>query len=123
MRKDAILFGIAGVFFGVLVGWIMGAQQATGVAPAAAPQSPPAQSAAGSAQPSPPPFDESRAAQLKAMFFRQTFTRLLLRALRESAPVREIMTDLIAGRQPYRGLRRRLLATREFRLVFALLKG
>ena len=66
MRKDAILFGIAGVFFGVLVGWIMGAQQATGVAPAAAPQSPPAQSAAGSAQPSPPPFDESRAAQLKA---------------------------------------------------------
>lgn len=66
MRKDAILFGIAGMFFGVLVGWIMGAQQATGVAPAAAPQSPSAQSAAGSAQQSPPPFDESRAAQLKA---------------------------------------------------------
>ena len=66
MRKDAILFGIAGVFFGVLVGWIMGAQQATGVAPAGALQSAPAQSAAGSAQQAPPPFDESRAAQLKA---------------------------------------------------------
>jgi tetratricopeptide (TPR) repeat protein len=66
MRKDAILFGIAGVFFGVLVGWIMGAQQATGIAPAAAPQSAPAQSAAGSTPQSPPPFDESRAAQLQA---------------------------------------------------------
>jgi cytochrome c-type biogenesis protein CcmH/NrfG len=66
MRKDAVLFGIAGVFFGVLVGWIMGAQQATGVVPGGVPASVPAQSAAGSAPQSPPPFDESRAAQLKA---------------------------------------------------------
>jgi tetratricopeptide (TPR) repeat protein len=65
MRRDAILFGIAGVFFGVLVGWIIGAQQATGVAPVA-PQSAPAQSSAGSAQQGSPPFEESRAAQLKA---------------------------------------------------------
>jgi cytochrome c-type biogenesis protein CcmH/NrfG len=66
MRKDAILFGIAGVFFGVLVGWIIGAQQATGVAPAAATQAAaPAQSTGGAAQQGPPPFDESRAAQLK----------------------------------------------------------
>jgi len=66
MRKETILFGVAGIFFGVLVGWIIGAQQATGVAPAAAPQSAPAQSSAGSAQQSAPPFDESRAAQLKS---------------------------------------------------------
>ena len=66
MRKETILFGLAGVFFGVLVGWIIGAQQATGVAPAAAPQSAPAQSTAGSTQQSAPPFDESRATQLKA---------------------------------------------------------
>jgi tetratricopeptide (TPR) repeat protein len=65
MRKEAILFGIAGVFFGVLVGWIIGAQQGTGIVPPAA-QSAPAQSSAGSAQQSAPPFDESRAAQLKA---------------------------------------------------------
>ncbi len=65
MRKDAIVFGVAGVFFGVLVGWIIGAQQAVGVAPRAASQAAPAQSAAGSPQQAPPPFDESRAAQLK----------------------------------------------------------
>jgi cytochrome c-type biogenesis protein CcmH/NrfG len=65
MRKEAILFGVAGVFFGVLVGWIIGAQQSTGGAPAA-PPSAPAQSSAGSAPQSPPPFDESRAAQLNA---------------------------------------------------------
>jgi len=63
-----------------------------------------------------------RAARLKAMFFRPTFTRLLLRALHESAAIRAIMIDLMAGRQPYRGLRRRLLATRELRLMLALMK-
>lgn len=64
-----------------------------------------------------------RAARLKAMFFRPGFTRLLIRALQQSAAIREIMIDLIAGRQPYYGLRRRLLATREVRLMFALLKA
>jgi tetratricopeptide (TPR) repeat protein len=29
MRSDAIAFGIAGVFFGLIAGWIIGAQQAT----------------------------------------------------------------------------------------------
>src|SRR6187200_1367230 len=66
MRKDAILFGVAGVFFGVLVGWIIGAQQATGTNPAVATPSAPAQTASGSGQQSPPAFDESRASQLKA---------------------------------------------------------
>ncbi len=66
MRKDAVLFGVAGVFFGVLVGWIIGAQQAAGVAPAAAAQAAPASSTAGSSAQAPPPFDEARAAQLKA---------------------------------------------------------
>src|SRR4026209_2935628 len=66
MRRDVILFGIAGVFFGVVVGWIIGAQQATGTSPAAATPSAPAQTASGSGQQSPPAFDESRASQLKA---------------------------------------------------------
>jgi tetratricopeptide (TPR) repeat protein len=66
MRRDAVLFGIAGVFFGVLVGWIIGSQQAAGRAPGGA--TPTAASASTSApgqQQAPPPFDESRAAQLK----------------------------------------------------------
>jgi hypothetical protein len=33
------------------------------------------------------------------------------------------MIDLIAGRQPYRGLRRRLLSTGEFRLMLAMLRS
>jgi tetratricopeptide (TPR) repeat protein len=64
MRRDAILFGIAGVFFGVLVGWIIGAQHSTGVPAAAAAPSAAPQGAAGPAQ-SAPAFDESRAAQLR----------------------------------------------------------
>ena len=56
--------GVAGVFFGLLVGWIIGSQQGSG-RPAPAP--PPAQAAApsGGGQPAPPPLDESRASALK----------------------------------------------------------
>lgn len=62
MRKDSVVFGVAGVFFGVLVGWIIGSQQAT-VAP---PQAAAAPAAAAPSAQAPPPFDESRAAALKA---------------------------------------------------------
>src|SRR6185436_529020 len=65
MRSDSVVFGIAGIFFGVLVGWIIGSQQASGVAPAVAP-APAATSGAQGGQSSPPAFDESRAASLKA---------------------------------------------------------
>jgi cytochrome c-type biogenesis protein CcmH/NrfG len=62
MRKDSVVFGVAGIFFGLLVGWIIGSQQGTGVAPSPVP--------AAQAQPAPaaqaaPPFDESAAAALK----------------------------------------------------------
>ena len=52
------------MFFGLLVGWIIGSQQGSG-RPAPAP--PPAQAAApsGGGQPAPPPLDESRASALK----------------------------------------------------------
>ena len=63
MRKDSVVFGIAGIFFGVLVGWIIGSQQATGVVP---PQAAAAPAAAAPSAQSAPPFDESRAAALKA---------------------------------------------------------
>jgi tetratricopeptide (TPR) repeat protein len=40
MKSDAIAFGIAGICFGLIAGWMIGAQQATGPrAPAAAEQS------------------------------------------------------------------------------------
>jgi cytochrome c-type biogenesis protein CcmH/NrfG len=63
MRKESVVFGVAGIFFGVLVGWIIGSQQATGVAPPAAASAPAAAAPAAQARPA---FDESRAAALKA---------------------------------------------------------
>ncbi len=62
-----------------------------------------------------------RAARLKAGFFQPRFTGLILDALRESAAIRRVMADLIAGTQPYRGLRRRLLGTLEVGLAWRLL--
>ena len=62
MPKESVVFGIAGVFFGLLVGWMIGSQQ--GRPPAAAPAQP-ASSTAGQAQTA-RPFDESRAATLRA---------------------------------------------------------
>src|SRR6266511_480256 len=58
--------GVAGVFFGVLVGWIVGAQQGGGrPAPAPAAQSAAAGQAAGTNPQAPPPLDESRASAMK----------------------------------------------------------
>ena len=63
------------------------------------------------------------AARLKARFFSPRFTALLMRALETSPAVRSVMIDLVAGRQPYRGLRRRLLATLELKLMIQMLRG
>ena len=61
-----------------------------------------------------------RAARLKAGFYRPRFTRLLIDALAQSPAIRGVMVDLIAGRQPYAGLKRRLLATFELGLLLRL---
>jgi len=37
MKTDAVAFGIAGILFGLIAGWIIGSQQAAGRPPAAAP--------------------------------------------------------------------------------------
>jgi geranylgeranyl reductase family protein len=63
----------------------------------------------------------ARAARFKAGFFRPAFTALLLRALQQSEPVRAVMADLVAGRQSYTTLKRRLLATFELGLAWRLL--
>jgi geranylgeranyl reductase family protein len=59
----------------------------------------------------------SRAARLKAGFFRPSFTALMVDALAHSAAIRAAMADLIAGTQTYRTLKWRLLRT--FELGFA----
>jgi cytochrome c-type biogenesis protein CcmH/NrfG len=65
VSKDALVVGIAGVFFGVLVGWIIGTQQGAPrtAAPAAA-ASAQTSTAANSGQPAPPPLDEAKASSL-----------------------------------------------------------
>ena len=64
-----------------------------------------------------------RAARLKAGFFQRRFTSLLIEALGDSAAIRDVMIDLVAGRQAYRGLKRRLLGTLEFGLALRALRG
>lgn len=65
MSRDNLVFLLSGVFFGVLVGWILGSQRlAPVVAPVAV--SAPAGSAGNTTQPAaPPPIDEARAGQLQ----------------------------------------------------------
>jgi geranylgeranyl reductase family protein len=64
-----------------------------------------------------------RAARLKAGFYRPRFTRLLIEALDHSDAIRAVMVDLVAGRQPYAGLKRRLISTFEVGLMLKVLKS
>jgi flavin-dependent dehydrogenase len=64
-----------------------------------------------------------RAARLKAGFFRPRFTGLMVEALSHSAAVRDVMIDLVAGRQTYAGLKRRLVSTFELGLMLRVLIG
>jgi len=63
----------------------------------------------------------ARAARLKAGFFRPAFTGLMMRALMESAGVRAVLADLVAGRQSYASLKWRLLKTLEIGLAWRAL--
>ena len=67
MRADAIVFGIAGTLFGVIIGWVLGSQQAAGTARTAAPvaQSAPAQQQPAAAPP-PAVIDPERVKALEA---------------------------------------------------------
>lgn len=67
VSKDSVVVGIAGVFFGVLVGWIIGTQQGSGRPPAAPVAAAAPASQAPSGQQAPPPLDESRASSLKTV--------------------------------------------------------
>ena len=61
------------------------------------------------------------AARLSRLFFTPAFGALLVRALAESASIRQVFADLVAGVQPYGTLRRRLLATRHWTLAIRML--
>ena len=65
----------------------------------------------------------TRAARLKAGFFRPAFTGLLMRALMTSGAIRSVMADLVAGRQTYAALKWRLLQTFQFGLAWRVLRS
>jgi flavin-dependent dehydrogenase len=62
----------------------------------------------------------ARAAALTSGFFAPRFSQLLIDALRRHEGVRQVFVDLIAGRQPYRGLPLRLLRTGDWRSIAGL---
>jgi cytochrome c-type biogenesis protein CcmH/NrfG len=64
VSKEAVVTGVAGVFFGLLVGWIIGSQQGAGVTAPLAAVPATSQQATGGA-PAAPPLDEARAAAMK----------------------------------------------------------
>jgi tetratricopeptide (TPR) repeat protein len=67
MRADAIVFGIAGSLFGLIIGWVLGTQNATGAARAAAPIAQAAPATAGAPAAQPPPLDQSRVQALQTV--------------------------------------------------------
>ena len=68
MPKESVIFGLAGVFFGLLVGWMIGSQQVrtTAAAPAAAVQQQAGAADHGAQGQTARPLDEGRAAALRA---------------------------------------------------------
>ncbi|HEV3484042.1 MAG TPA: tetratricopeptide repeat protein, partial [Vicinamibacterales bacterium] len=65
MTKQAVVFGVAGVFFGVLIGWIIGTQQ-SGAGPQRTPVETQAATTPAQQQTAPPPLDEARVKELTA---------------------------------------------------------
>jgi tetratricopeptide (TPR) repeat protein len=72
MKSDAIAFGIAGVLFGLIAGWIIGSQQATVRQPAAsAPQAASAPASGGSASTRAAVLDDTKVNALKTVAERE----------------------------------------------------
>lgn len=68
MRADAIVFGIAGSLFGLIIGWVLGSQNAAGTARIAAPTAQAAPAAANPpSAPQPAPIDPERVKALESV--------------------------------------------------------
>jgi tetratricopeptide (TPR) repeat protein len=65
MTREAVIFGISGTFFGLLVGWIIGSQQGVARTGAAAPAAAQAAPASPGNQQAPPPLDLQRVSALE----------------------------------------------------------
>ena len=65
MKSDAIAFGIAGIAFGLIAGWVIGTQQASVRTPAATPVA--SAAPAGDAEPRAALLDETKVNALKAV--------------------------------------------------------
>jgi tetratricopeptide (TPR) repeat protein len=71
MKPESIVFAVAGAFFGLIVGWVVGSQQAPArivAAPAAVAQAAPAAAPAAqpAGQPAPRPLDQAQVQTLRA---------------------------------------------------------
>ena len=67
MKSDAIAFGIAGILFGLIAGWIIGSQQAVVRPPAAAPLAQQPSASSGGAAPRAAVLDETQVNALKTV--------------------------------------------------------
>ena len=69
MKAESIVFAIAGVFFGLIVGWVLGTQQASGgrpVAPLSSQQTAATAPASGQ-QSAPPALDQAKVQALETV--------------------------------------------------------
>jgi tetratricopeptide (TPR) repeat protein len=71
MKAEAIVFGVAGMFFGLIAGWVIGSQQASVRAPAPVAQSAPPSSTGAGQTTRAAVLDETRANALKAVAERE----------------------------------------------------
>src|SRR5262245_19415299 len=71
MKSDAIAFGVAGVVFGLIAGWIIGSQQAGSRGAVPAPATTAAAAAPAPTAPPPPLLDESKVTAFKTIADRE----------------------------------------------------
>jgi tetratricopeptide (TPR) repeat protein len=72
MKSDAIAFGIAGILFGLIAGWIIGSQQGVARVPAAPPTASAPQGGSGSGATRAAVLDETQVNALKAVAERES---------------------------------------------------